>query len=158
MVLPTIRLFWKGIVLSWLQLQDQTSFTVNNVPFHGRLSPLSLRSTLSSRTLSSSALQREKRQGHDRSPSSLLGWTWESPGMGQLLAKTGFLSLGWCEAPPGLAAGGWVAARGQQIRHVSGRDSTSVQASARDGFLASRVSRNQCEARPSRSPHCCMLS
>lgn len=38
-----ITLFWKGIVFSWLQLQDRTSFTVSNGPFHGRLSSLSLR-------------------------------------------------------------------------------------------------------------------
>lgn len=60
--------------------------------------------------------------------------------MGKLLAKTGFLSLSWCETPLDLAAGGWEVGsqpgEGESVTALmldtSGGESTFAQALARE--------------------------
>lgn len=38
-VLPTVKLFLKGIIFSWIQLQDWPAFSISNAHFHSKLSP-----------------------------------------------------------------------------------------------------------------------
>lgn len=105
-------------------------------------------------------------RGHDRSPSSLVGWAWNSTGMARLLAKTGFLSLSWCETPLDLAAGEWEVGlqpgEGESVTALTpdtrGRESMLARAFPWDSFLTFRVLSNQLEACPIQFPCYYLLS